>query len=99
MSKPIANRDEKIACAPTASTLKKFVETVLSPESWTWADFFRYGTAYTPGRPKRSLVGSVDPSASPFTRKFLTPVLLYAQPRDKVGGVGTYDKRKSHTLD
>jgi hypothetical protein len=26
-------------------------------------------------------------------------VLLYAQPRDKVDGVGTHDKRKRHPLD
>ena len=30
---------------------------------------------------------------------FLMGVLLYAQPKDKVGGVGTYDKRKRHPLD
>jgi hypothetical protein len=26
-------------------------------------------------------------------------VLLYAQPRDKVDGVGTHDERKRHPLD
>ena len=51
-------------------------------------------------RSKRSLVGSVHPSASPFIAKVLTSgVLLYAQPRDKVDGVGTHDKRKRHPLD
>jgi hypothetical protein len=32
-------------------------------------------------------------------RDLLMGVLLYAQPKDKVGGVGTYDKRKRHPLD
>jgi hypothetical protein len=48
--------------------------------------------AYLTGR----LMG--DPTSN-CAATFLMGVLLYAQPKDKVGGVGTYDKRKRHPLD